>query len=498
MAVLPRRRRRYSYYILTTDTRAGVPLPRGAVSPVAAAGGAVAARRSGSPWHRLSIGAQILITCAAINLAAAAGATAVVIVNARAATRVEMAASLEIAERTVRETAARLDGRVGADGLAAALDLGPGPLRHVRLTIFDPAGVPIAAAEEGPADTEAPAWFARLVAPAAEQVAVAVTLAGGDIATIAVTGEPSDEIDEVWEDFRALAAIGLLLNVLVVVVLAVALRRLLRPLSDLADGLRRLERGDLGARLPRPRGLELAALADRFNALAGNLAAAREENAGLNRRLISAQDDERRGLANEISEAAAPEIAALRGHAGAILGLAGEIGARRGEEVCDRAGAMLDRLDAIQALHRRLLERLRPATLGPGPLGRLIAELVDDARRREPRIRFSLAVDGLAERYGEPVDQTVWSALADLLDEVASQSRPTAIAVSVTEDRPARRLRLRVVDNGFAPVDARDLAPVAERVRALGGTLAAGGSATAGGRVDVEIPLDVPREAGRA
>lgn len=465
--------------------------------PAAAAGGREAAEagRAASPWQRLSVGAQILITCAALNLAAAAVAAAVVVLNARTATRVEMAASLEIAERTVRETAARLDGRVDAAGLAAALDLAPGSLRHVRLTIFDPAGAVIAAAEAEPAAAAAPAWFARLVAPPSEQAAVAVTLAGGDVATIAVAGEPGDEIDEVWEDFRALALIGLAVNVLVVAVLAVALRRLLRPLSELSDGLRRLERGDLGARLPRPRGRELGALADRFNALAENLAAAREENVRLNRRLIATQDDERRGFARDLSEAAAPDIAALRGHAGAILALAGEIGARRGEEICDRSGAMLDRLDAIQALHRRLIERLRPAALGPGPLARQVADLVDDARRREPRIRFSLTLDGLAERYGEPTDQTVWAALADLLDEVAAQSRPTAIAVSLAEDRAARRLRLRVADNGFAALDTADLAPVAERVRALGGTVSVLAQAGDGGRVDVEIPLDGPGEA---
>ena len=46
----------------------------------------------------------------------------------------------------------------------------------------------------------------------------------------------------------------------------------------------------------------LGDIVDRFNALAGALESARGENARLNRRLVTAQDDERREIATELHD----------------------------------------------------------------------------------------------------------------------------------------------------------------------------------------------------
>jgi two-component system sensor histidine kinase UhpB len=80
------------------------------------------------------------------------------------------------------------------------------------------------------------------------------------------------------------------------------LGRVLDPLTALGGALRGLERRDYKVRLARPKVLEFAAITDRFNALAGALDDARSENLALNRRVITAQDDERRRTALELHD----------------------------------------------------------------------------------------------------------------------------------------------------------------------------------------------------
>jgi hypothetical protein len=81
----------------------------------------------------------------------------------------------------------------------------------------------------------------------------------------------------------------------------------LDPLTGVAYGLADLERRNYRVRLPPPKAQELAAITERFNALAHALDAARAENEALNHRLITAQDDERKRTALELHDEVGPE-----------------------------------------------------------------------------------------------------------------------------------------------------------------------------------------------
>ena len=61
---------------------------------------------------------------------------------------------------------------------------------------------------DGGALAAAPSWFARLVGPPIERHQVPVTIGGNTIAKVEITSQPEDEIDEVWDNSVALAAIA--------------------------------------------------------------------------------------------------------------------------------------------------------------------------------------------------------------------------------------------------------------------------------------------------
>ena len=80
----------------------------------------------GALWHRRSIRAQLLLAFIVLDVIAASIAGAVIILQARTSTRIEIAASMQLAERLASETLrlAQVDG--SARDLMAGL---PSPLR---------------------------------------------------------------------------------------------------------------------------------------------------------------------------------------------------------------------------------------------------------------------------------------------------------------------------------------------------------------------------------
>ena len=159
-------------------------------------------------------------------------------------------------------------------------------VRHVRIGVKDAAGHPLALPGVGCARERRPRAGAALVRGAdrssVESQSVPVVVNGQRIGTVEIVPEPRDEIAEVWENTVALGLGGLLLNVAVIAMLYVLFGRVLDPLTAVASGLADLEHRNFEVRLPRPQARELAAITDRFNALAEALDTARAENQRLN------------------------------------------------------------------------------------------------------------------------------------------------------------------------------------------------------------------------
>src|SRR5262249_12820368 len=168
-------------------------------------------------------------------------------------------------------------------------------------------------------------WFQALMQVEDLRREVPVTTGARAVGTIVVTGQAADEINEIWQNVSDLALLALTLNAAVLGVLYFALGRVLHPLTRLAAGLRELQDGHLRHRLQRPPGRELADVTERFNALADSLAAARTDNARLNRRLVTVQDDERRQIALELHDELGPCLFGVRANVASIDRLARQL-----------------------------------------------------------------------------------------------------------------------------------------------------------------------------
>ena len=193
-------------------------------------------------WYDRPVRTQLLVAVALINLLAGVAAAAVSIFNTRTATRVEIEASLEVAQRFVDATIKDLASQGKLDQLPQYLPLQLKHLRHVRIYYMDVMGqlsvVSPPGSEVGQVATAAMVLEFG-AAPRSAGRAVRVVAAEG-VNPVVIVGEPADEIAEAWQDFYSLAIVWLALDALILVVLYIVLGRVLNPLQSLSRGMARL------------------------------------------------------------------------------------------------------------------------------------------------------------------------------------------------------------------------------------------------------------------
>ena len=395
-------------------------------------------RVSNALWFGRSVRTQILIVFIAINLVAASIAGSVIIFKAGASTRIEIAASMRLAELMVSEAVQLIQQGIPAEQFLKTL---PGQLRfvrHVRVGVRDAVGQPIsdqAAERTGPPREDsravAPAWFAMLIGPPIERHVVSVVVNDRTIGTVEIVSEPRDEIAEVWENTIALAAVAVMTVLAMVGILYWVLGRLLDPLTALGTGLRGLEQRDYKVRLARPKVLEFAAIVDRFNALASALDDVRTENLALNRRVITAQDDERRSTALELHDEVGPSLFGLKANVASIAKAALALPEAAARTVTERVRDLTAIIDHLQSINRSILNRLRPMALGHMPLREIIAELVRDRAREHPQIVFTHDVETLDRSYDDTVDLTLYRCVQESLTNAIRHANAKSIDVTV-------------------------------------------------------------------
>ena len=468
--------------------------------------GCSAAALSHALWHGRSVRAQLLIVFVVIDVIAGLVAGAVTILQARASTRVEIAASMELAELLVSEAVALMQQEVPAEKFLADLSSQLRLVRHVRIVVKDAAGSPLAphgavSTSDRTRDDRAPAWFAALIAPPIASRDMPVIVNAARVGSVEIVAEPRDEIAEVWGNSLALGAVALSVNIAVIGILYVLFGRVLDPLSGIVRGLADLEQRNYRVRLSRPRARELAAITDRFNALAQALDALRAENDKLNHRLITAQDDERRRTALELHDEVGPNLFGLKANATSIATAAAALDNQAARKMTERVHDMLAIIERLQSINRSMLNRLRPMALGHVPLRDILCELVRDRARQYTQIDFSISAPNLMRSYGDSVDLTIYRCTQESLTNVIRHAQAKHVAIELAEamseanasTKGASQLALTVRDDGRG-IDPSvppgfGLRGMQERVQALGGSCKVDSASGCGTSIRIMVPL---------
>ena len=513
---------------MATDTRAGPEVDSWQRQMMVDSGFAqaadlsnkVAARRPGRPGQIMSIRWQILATTILIGVLAGIVALAAIVYNAKRAAELEIAAAINVAEGLVREVVEYPQDGVSGAARLRELSRHIGNLRHVRILVTNAEGggraalMPMATGNAPGERIDVPRWFTRLVHVDDVRREMQIVSEGVHIGSVIIVGHAADEIAEVWQDTRSLALVGLVLSVVVFAMLYLALGRVLHPLTSLADGMRELEKGQFRHRLARPNVQELALIVDRFNALANHLGAAKADNKYLNHRLVTMQDTERRQIAAELHDELGPCLFGLKANTSSLASLAAGMPEGIAGEIRQRTSTLDAITDTIQAMNRRLLDKLRPIALDHLSLSEAVTGLLAEFQRNGPIPKFSLALGTLAERYDDPVNITIHRCLQEGITNVLRHAGARTIEVAVGERRHRMEtdgdgaggtstvLEISIADDGsgIAPGTPRGLGltGMEERVRALGGRFVVRDRPGTGTRLEISIPLEQAPQFSRA
>jgi two-component system, NarL family, sensor histidine kinase UhpB len=393
----------------------------------------------------------------------------------------------------VRDAVGLAHQQVPAEQFLTSLPVQLRSIRHVRIAVQNASGIEIAATSPDRLRSQAPEWFANLVALPIDSHTLPVIINGIKVGDVQIVGEPGDEIAEFWENAVAMFATVVLLNVAMVGILYILFGRVLDPLIMLAAGLSALKRQSYDVRMPKPQARELAVITDHFNALARALQTARTENLRLNLRLVTAQDDERRRTALELHDEVGPCLFGLKANASSIASAAAELPEKAKVGIVERLRDTVATIDHLQAINRSMLERLRPMALGHVPLAELIDQLVHDYGRRHSQIAFCLNAGGLQPSYGDSIDLTVYRCTQESLTNAVRHAHARNVSVDLKHNDADRELTLVVHDDGCGLYPGKlagfGMRGMRERVEGLAGCYAIDSEAGAGTCVRVRLPL---------
>jgi two-component system sensor histidine kinase UhpB len=347
----------------------------------------------------------------------------------------------------------------------------------------------------------APAWFSQLLAPQAARHIF--PLPGGT--QLVVQAEASRAVLDAWDDMMRLLALSAIMLVIVNGLAVWLVGRALAPFPVIANGLERIQSGDLAFRLPPLTGFEAHAIGAAFNRMAEAVEdkvqaerKARDAETRLDERREMARlveqrvEEERRLIAHELHDEFGQSVTAIRSLAQAIATQGGVRDPATGEAarlISDEAARLYDNMHG-------LIPRLTPLSLDTLGLAATLENLVRDWQRRYPSIALSVRQD-LKVDLGPSVTLAIYRVVQEGLINALRHAQPSRVDISVDTD--ADRIVVTVTDDGTGlPVDWSrpghfGLRGLAERVEHLGGTFTVGNCPARGVRLTATIPLAVTR-----
>jgi two-component system, NarL family, sensor histidine kinase UhpB len=279
--------------------------------------------------------------------------------------------------------------------------------------------------------------------------------------------------------------------------------RALAPFPIIANGLERLQQGDLAFRLPALAGAEAQAMGVAFNrmaqAVADNVQAERkardaetrlEERRDMSRLVEQRVEEERRLIAHELHDEFGQSVTAIRSFA---LAIATQAGAQH-PAIGDTARMISEEAARLYDAMHGLIPRLMPMSLDTLGLADTLENLVRDWQRRCPAIELTVR-HHLPADLGPSVSLAIYRIVQEGLINALRHAQAAHIEINLESD--AQRIVITIIDDGvglpeeWARPGRFGLRGLAERVENLGGTFTVGNREPKGVRLAAEIPLAV-------
>jgi two-component system, NarL family, sensor histidine kinase UhpB len=417
--------------------------------------------------------------------------------NTRSSVREEIEAANGVASQLVGRLAV-IYARTGSTPVVVQFLQQLGHVRANDIMLRAPSGEILYASPPATykAGHEAPSWFAHLIAPHAARHTF--PLQGGT--ELIIEAQPSRAILDAWDNIAELLSIAVVMLVVVNGLAFWSVDRALAPFPAIADGLRRIQQGELTYRLPPLPGSEASVIGTAFN----RMAQAVEDNVQSERKAREAEtrledrrelsllveqrvEEERRLIAHELHDEFGQSVTAIRSLALAIATQSKE------PPMSDAARLISEEAARLYDAMHGLIPRLMPVSLDTLGLAETLENLVRDWQRRNPAITLTLR-HSLPSELGPSVTLAAYRVVQEGLINALRHSQARHIDIHVTGG--SHHMNVTVTDDGTGlPPDSLSrpghfgLRGLTERVIHLGGKLSVGNREPNGVRLSADIPL---------
>ncbi|WP_068463401.1 sensor histidine kinase [Hyphomicrobium sulfonivorans] len=389
-------------------------------------------------------------------------------------------------------------------GQCAELRAKTGEVQHLNCAGLDRAAV------------SAPAWFAWLYrrvasdglsSSEARQIFYRGTVHGSVVARY----EPIASASLAWHSIVPLLGFAAGLVAVLCLMTFLVIDRALRPSKQIVDGLNRMARGDMSVRLPGFRLLQFDRISAVFNFVAAELTKANAERAGLARRLVDAQERERRHIARELHDEIAQTLSALNAQAAILRTKAERQESSLATEAAELEGVVANLMQTV----RRTLTNLRPQELDDLGLVTSLEALVRQYNRNAAgATRFTLQMDGALDGLNAETNAHVYRIVQEALTNAAKHANARSVQIVLRQMENgvngSDAIHLRIVDDGIGRSERHDagmtvtpsvgggagLVGIRERVAALSGTFSAAPVSGGGFALEIEFPCAQPGASG--
>ncbi len=435
---------------------------------------------------------------------------------------------VQAASRVAAQLLDRMAWRYTAQGTPGMLSFlqGIGRVRSNDITLVGADGETLYASPPSPykAGRDAPAWFARLVAPL--PIERVIEVADG---RLLVRSNASRAVLDAWDDLVKLALAAAALLVVVNGLVFWVVGRAARPFGEIVEALNRVEGGRFDVRLAPLAGREAGAIGAAFNRMLGVL----RENIENERRAARAEqqlsdsreltrwiehhiEQERRMIARELHDELGQSVTAMRSMA---LSIAQRAKGRDAESE-QAARLIADESSRLYDAMHGLIPRLTPLVLDNFGLADALADLVERTRRSQPGVEIALDVQLGEASLGGDAALALYRAAQEGVTNALRHGGATRLALEVRAGGldhqgggdgagsgegggegkadagpPGVHLRLRDDGRGLAPGWADKeghygLRWLGERVESLHGRLRVEAASPRGVQLQVWLPLE--------
>ncbi len=343
-------------------------------------------------------------------------------------------------------------------------------------------------------NTDAPNWFVKLVQPPPTEIRQWFYNPVVNPTGVIIRADPSDEIDETWNEVASMLIFLFLFIILANILLYIAIGKYLSPIDRILEGLSGIEKGDYELKLPHFRLPELDRISQQFNHMAEVLLDSKEKNKSLTQKSLQIQEEERRHLAQELHDELGQTIAAIKAVAVAITNNKQP----DKEQIDDSVKTIIDYSDHIYKVAKNMMQRLRPSVLDELGLIKALQNMIDGWNERQDDIFCHFTFSDIPSDLSESLKINLFRIIQESLTNVLKHSSASAVSIPMKKEntQDVCNINLIIEDDGIGldpdkTMTGLGLPGMKERVEMNQGSIEIKNKQDGGLRIEVIVPVEI-------